>query len=525
MASHPTEPKRLLSNIPEPKTKSGKFGGCVNLTNAIVGSGIIGIPFAVKESGLILGLFLLAFVAFLGVRSLRIIVETASYHPKLKSVGVKTYEDLMFMPFGNRGSHFILANKFIFAYGSMVAYLLIIKDTVPAVLGMADDQVMRQVIMVVTSLVIMLPLSLLRDMASLAWTSLLSVAADVVLIVFMCIYAPLVESVNAAGGFLEVLKENAVNNHFFIGLGIISQAMTCHPLALIISESLEVKSPTGWASVTRYSLSTAWLLCSIVGLVGLLAFLNETQANVLNNFAIGSIAANGSRGVVAITMIFTYPMQCFVARHVIAKVFFNGDSEGDFITSDEGVQIAQAKFLGCIGRRAILTISIYAATLLPALIFNDLGPVLSITGAVGGSCLAYIGPGLVYLGAHGDAFMEYTNDMLKQKSSGVDAATAIPAEGNAAATMDTAVSGTAPFWWYLVLMPVWRKIAVAGGSGMTARLALLEEASPGCTTTAPTGETVSPEHGTYYLAMFMVVFGIFALVLGVASNVVVSLND
>eukprot|EP01082_Thalassiosira_pseudonana_P014163 g12727.t1 g12727 contig67:2840-3250(+) len=33
-------------------------------------------------------------------------------------------------------------------------------------------------------------------------------------------------------------------------------------------------------------------------------------------------------------------------------------------------------------------------TLIPALIFSDIGPVLSLTGAVGGSCISYIGPGV-----------------------------------------------------------------------------------------------------------------------------------
>jgi hypothetical protein len=34
-------------------------------------------------------------------------------------------------PFGKFGSGFVLFNMFIMAYGAMVAYLLIIKDTVP----------------------------------------------------------------------------------------------------------------------------------------------------------------------------------------------------------------------------------------------------------------------------------------------------------------------------------------------------------------------------------------------------------
>ena len=74
-----------------------------------------------------------------------------------------------------------------------------------------------------------------------------------------------------------------------------------------------------------------------------------------------------------------------------------------------------------------------------------------------------------------------------------------------------------------MLMPVWRRIAAAGGSGMNVRLSQLEQESPGCTTVAPTGETVSPEHGTYYLAMFMIAFGIVAVVAGVLSNIYVNL--
>ena len=63
--SHPTQPKRLLSNIPEPKYRSGIAGASINLTNAIVGSGIIGIPFAMRESGMVLGMILLTFVSYL----------------------------------------------------------------------------------------------------------------------------------------------------------------------------------------------------------------------------------------------------------------------------------------------------------------------------------------------------------------------------------------------------------------------------------------------------------------------------
>jgi hypothetical protein len=57
-------PRRQISNVSLPKTKSEISGACSNLVNSIVGAGIIGIPFAFKQSGLIAGVALLFLVSY-----------------------------------------------------------------------------------------------------------------------------------------------------------------------------------------------------------------------------------------------------------------------------------------------------------------------------------------------------------------------------------------------------------------------------------------------------------------------------
>jgi len=57
------------STMSLPKKKSGIFGASSNLVNSIVGAGIIGIPYALKQSGLIAGVFLLILVAYLTGKS------------------------------------------------------------------------------------------------------------------------------------------------------------------------------------------------------------------------------------------------------------------------------------------------------------------------------------------------------------------------------------------------------------------------------------------------------------------------
>ena len=81
---------------------------------------------------------------------------------------------------------------FIMGYGAMLAYLLIIKDTVPSVLGF-EGKFDKNIIMFATSLLIMVPLSMQRDMASLAITSIFSVSADLLLICFVAGSAPIKE--------------------------------------------------------------------------------------------------------------------------------------------------------------------------------------------------------------------------------------------------------------------------------------------------------------------------------------------
>lgn len=372
--------------LSKPKVKSGIGGASANLVNSIVGAGIIGIPYALKQSGLLAGIFLLVLVAYLTDKSLKIIVGLASFHPDLKFRDVRTFEDLAMYPFGKLGSNFILLNMFVMAYGAMVAYLLIIKDTIPHILG-AGAPIERVLIMVATSFTIMLPLSIQRDMASLSITSLFSVLADVVLVFFIAIFSPVQDTVADAGGFGQILMKDSINPTLFIGLGILSTAMACQHSAFIVSGSLENKTMTRWGTVTGFSITLSAILCLILGVWGYLGFLDETEGDVLNNFEKDSIKANVARFLLAITMIFTYPMESFVARHVLVQLIHDGDMDGKDDPNHSGADGDEAGGFLFLNRRQTWTAAIYLLTLLPALFVDDLGPVLSITGSLGGGCI------------------------------------------------------------------------------------------------------------------------------------------
>jgi len=461
----------------------------------------------------------------------------ANYHPKLRKLDVHTYEDLASFAFGSKGSNFIMFNMMIIAFGALVAYLLIIKDTVPTIIGW-DNAWQRQVVLVVTSLSIVVPLAMQRDMASLAFTSLLSVTADIVLLFFIILCAPMKETVSAAGGLGEVLKHEWIKpSTAFVGLGVLSAAMTCQHAAFIIGGSLANRTRARWAAVTYRSIFVAATATGVIGICGYLGFLDDTQGDVLNNFDPDSLVANAARSLLAITMFFTYPMESFVARHVLVKIIHKGDMDGGeaFAEAVDDNTLPGWKFFG---RRQIWTLVIYILSLLPALVFDDVGPVLSIVGSVGASCVAYVAPGLVFLGVHGDEFLEMITVSLqkRQPKSTSNGVGELPLEGDAKAEMQSGLvmasykEMSKPWWWYPLLMPIWCGIASTGSVTMREKIAESgvdfsdKPSSQGSKEIEVEDEPLANAR-EFCIAIFFILFGVVAVVAGLASNVVEQLTN
>merc|ERR1712070_671051 len=139
------------------------------------------------------------------------------------------------------------------------------------------------------------------------------------------------------------------------------------------------------------------LLMGISGYLGFGGRESNLHGNVLNSLPEHSKLAKIAKGLVGITMLFVYPMESFVARHVCVVLLFEGRKahEGD-----------DASVLNRRDRRITLTVVLYLSAVIPAALWEQLGDVLAVTGAVGGSCLSYIGPGILYLGIHGGRFLE-----------------------------------------------------------------------------------------------------------------------
>ena len=142
-------------------------------------------------------------------------------------------------------------------------------------------------------------------------------------------------------------------------------------------------------------------------------------------------AINVARGILCGVMFFVFPLESFVARHVIMTNLFRGRDahEGD----DHAV-------LDRWDRRVTTTIILFLSVLIPALHFSDVGLVLAFTGTVAATSLTYLLPGLLFIGVHGDEFL----DLIESKW------------GCACFTLEDSIT------WYMFLIPVWCEVAKIG---------------------------------------------------------------
>ena len=141
-------------------------------------------------------------------------------------------------------------------------------------------------------------------------------------------------------------------------------------------------------------------------------------------------------------------------------------------------------------RRITLTLALYLSAVIPAAFCQNLGNVLAASGAVGGSMLAYVGPGAVYLGVHGARFLELSKAFFGRSVAGGGDENE---DEELAPLYNADVSGDIPqpdydenflvkemktILWYVLFMPVWTAIATFGKATLTHHVANLALKSP-----------------------------------------------
>ncbi|KAF9118913.1 hypothetical protein BGW39_000751 [Mortierella sp. 14UC] len=380
------------------------FDSFLNMANSIIGAGTRGsiaycrkaslvknsesfpityrdpcLPFAFQEAGLGMGIILLCALTWIVDWTVGLLVHNG------KLSGRTTYQDLLEFCFGKAGLVMISIFQFIFAFGAMCAYTVIVGDTLPHVLqalipGIEDWPVLgflarRSFVIIFCTVLISFPLSLYRDISKLAKTSAVAMVALVVIIIAVVIEGP--RAPMEIRGDPDAVWSFA-RPELFQSIGVISFAFVCHHNSFLIFGSLQKPTMNRVKIVTHMSMLVSLLACLILALSGYLAFSDKTQGNILNNFPSENFIINIARFCFGVNMFTTLPLEAFVCREVIETYYFPG-----------------APF--SLKRHAIITTGLVGVSLVIALLTCDLGFVLEVTGGFSATALAFILPPLCYL--------------------------------------------------------------------------------------------------------------------------------
>ncbi|PLN78871.1 amino acid transporter [Aspergillus taichungensis] len=360
------------------RPRSGMRMAFMNMANSIIGAGIIGQPYALRQAGMVAGMVMLVALTVVVDWTIRLIVVNS------KLSGADSFQATMQHCFGRKGLIAISIAQWAFAFGGMVAFCIIVGDTIPPVLSalfpsLRDMSFLwlltsRRAIIVLLIMSISYPLSLYRDIAKLAKASTLALVSMLVILV-----AVITQGFRAPSESRGDVKDYLfVNSGFFQAVGVISFAFVCHHNSLLIYGSLKKPTLDRFARVTHYSTAVSLLMCLVMGISGFLFFGSRTQGNVLNNFPHDNIMVNIARLCFGLNMLTTMPLEAFVCRSVMTTYYF----------PDEPFNM---------NRHLIFTTALVGTAMALSLLTCDVGVVLELAGATSAASLAYVFPPLCYI--------------------------------------------------------------------------------------------------------------------------------
>ncbi|XP_016053669.1 PREDICTED: putative sodium-coupled neutral amino acid transporter 11 [Miniopterus natalensis] len=366
--------KEILVSEHEHKGKTCRQSAAVfNVVNSIIGSGVIGLPYSMKQAGFPLGILLLFWVSYVTDFSLVLLIKGGALS------GTDTYQSLVNKTFGFPGYLLLSVLQFLYPFIAMISYNIVTGDTLSKVFQRiqgADPEnllIGRHFIIVLSTVVFILPLSLYRDISKLGKVSFIStVLTTVILGVVTARVISLGPHIPKTEDAWVFAKSNAIQ-----AIGVMSFAFICHHNCFLVYGSLEEPTVAKWSRVIHVSTLVSVLISILFATCGYLTFTGFTQGDLFENYCRNDDLITFGRFCYGITVILTYPIECFVTREVISNVFFGGNLSSVF--------------------HVIITVVIITIATLVSLLIDCLGIVLELNGVLCAAPLIFIIPSACYL--------------------------------------------------------------------------------------------------------------------------------
>ncbi|OUM51038.1 hypothetical protein BVG19_g119 [[Candida] boidinii] len=392
-SSEPQSNLDVASFIATLAGKSGMKGAFFNMANSILGAGVIGQAYAIKNTGVATGLIVLVILTFLIDWTIRLIIINS------KLAGVTSYQNTVSKCFGTKGKIFISLVQGLFAYGGSMAFCVIIGDTIPHVLRslfkeqIKDNEFLsfllgRNTLIVLLIMGISYPLSLHRDISKLSKASGLALIGMLVIVGIVLFRSPFVPSEYKG----TISASNwIISGGVFQGISVISFALVCHHNTSFIYNSMRDQSLDKFTKLTHIACAVSMIVCGIAGVSGYTYYGSKTKGNILNNFPSDDWVANIARFCFGLNMLTTFPLEIFVVREIIKDLILLYKANVDSTNNSDSSEELSPRY------HFIITTVLCVSTMSVSLFTCNLGAILELVGATSACIMAYILPPLCFI--------------------------------------------------------------------------------------------------------------------------------
>ncbi|XP_070694655.1 putative sodium-coupled neutral amino acid transporter 11 [Pempheris klunzingeri] len=358
---------------PSGEPRSSMTSASFNFINSIIGSGIIGLPYALSQAGLPLGLLLLIVVAFITDYSIILLIKGGNLS------GTNSYQSLVQSTFGFLGFLVLSGLQFLYPFIAMISYNITTGDTLTKVFqripGVGPGHILaeRHFVIVLSTLAFTLPLSLYRNIEKLGKVSFLSMVLTLIIVIIVIIRgATLGPQILPTENAWSFAKWNAIQ-----AVGVMSFAFICHHNSFLIYGSLEQPTLANWSRVTHVSVGSALIISAAFAIAGYSTFTGYTQGDIFENYCRNDNLATFGRFCFGLSILATFPLECFVTREVISNVICSRD-----LSKTEHV---------------VVTVLIVTLCTSISLAYDCLGVVLELNGVLSATPLIFIIPSACFL--------------------------------------------------------------------------------------------------------------------------------
>lgn len=325
-----------LDNVTRDPSHSGtSISGILNLSQTILGAGILAMPSAVANVGVVFGSVLIlvsAGAAAFGLYLLSLLAQNSRRNASFFSCSKMTWPNLAMF--------FDLAIA-IKCFGVSVSYLVICRDLLPqVVLGffpstrVGSSLFTSRIFWVSICMWIISPLAFARKLSSLKYVSAFALSF-VFFLTFMVTYFYSVAPSSTRPPEIRLIH---VDSQFFLYLPIFVFAFTCHQNvslkvnnAKIFSIHNEIKDNSfrNMKKIIGVSISISAIVYLIIGNIGYLTFGNLINSNIISMYPTSIIVTCGQLAI-AMLVLFSYPLQCHPCRNSIHKIILGSGNSKNY---------------------------------------------------------------------------------------------------------------------------------------------------------------------------------------------------